>query len=319
MTMQISLQPPARSISVPPTRPHLPTPIAGATEGCFAISLGETDYRATHHVSSTGLKKMLRSPGHFQAYRRNPGADTAARRFGRAAHAWLLERRVFGEKFAVWDGTRTTADYRRFEAQNPGKTILNKSEWTRVQESVDALLQNTDFPLGLFIHGVKDGAGGVLEPAAETEFSIFWTDEETGVPCKVRLDAVRLADPMLAFDLKTTDDARKPAFSRQINQLHYDLQAAFYVEGLRRFTGKTCPFMIAALEDQDPYGSIFYALEEGGMMMDNGREKMRHALRTYARCSREGKWPVYQGMGVQEAELLPWMAYEPQGNARLAA
>jgi hypothetical protein len=55
------------------------------------------------------------------------------------------------------------------------------------------------------------------------------------------------------------------------------------------------------------------------MMMDNGREKMRHALRTYARCSREGKWPVYQGMGVQEAELLPWMAYEPHGNARLAA
>jgi hypothetical protein len=292
--------------------------LAGATPGCFAIrGLDDEKYhRQSSGISSTGLKKLLRSPAHYRAYAEALGdkaqSDTAARRFGRAAHAWLLEPDQFDSKFAVWSaGARRGKAYDEFEAQHAGRTILTKEEMLQVQGCVQALLANDDFPLQSFLHGVPGEGGALLEDPALAEFSIFWTDAETGVACKVRLDAVRLRSPMLAFDLKTTDDAREPAFMRQLMQLDYDLQAAFYVEGLERYTGAGCAFVFGVAEVNAPHASAFYVVGADSELMINGRRKMRHALALKASCDASGCYPGYRAGSVRELQLLPWMVFEP--------
>jgi hypothetical protein len=162
-----------------------------------------------------------------------------------------------------------------------------------------------------FLEGVRDSDGSTIEAPAETEFSIFWTDEATNVQCKVRLDALRLGAPVLAFDVKTTDDAREHSFTRQLMQLDYDLQAAFYVEGVRRFTGQACPFLFGAVEDDTPHGSNFFILSPGSDLMQNGRRKMRHALQLTAECERTGAFPGYRSGEIREPQLQPWMVFEP--------
>jgi hypothetical protein len=262
-------------------------------------------------ISSTGLKKMLRSPAHYRAYRNAKHTDTNARLFGRAVHAWLLENAVFNTKFAVWrGGDRRGNAYKEFEASHARLGILTEEQMVRVQGCVQALLENAEFPLRTFLEGVRDSDGTVIEAPAQTEFSVFWVDEATKVQCKVRLDALRLGAPVLAFDLKTTDDAREHAFTRQLMQLDYDLQAAFYVEGVRRFTGQTCPFLFAAVEVDAPHGSNFFILGPDSDVMQNGRRKMRHALQLMAECERTGTFAGYRSGGIREPQLQPWMVFE---------
>lgn len=290
--------------------------IEGATPGCYALPfLSDEDYhQRMGGVSSSGLKALLRSPAHYQAYKRQPNKDTDARRFGRAAHARLLEPLNFSKKFAVWDGGRRQgSDFERFKRKHKGKSFLTLAEMDAVDGCVQSLLDNPDFPLEAFLTGVRNEDGVSLMKPAVTEFSIFWTDERTGVLCKVRLDAARLEGEQerLAFDLKTTDDAREESFSRQIAQLHYDLQAAFYVEGIRRFTGRTCPFMFGAVETEDPHGSMFHALGPTSPFMQNGQEKVQYALDLMAKCNRSGDFPAYASRGVREPTMLPWMQFSP--------
>lgn len=286
--------------------------IEGATPGCYALPfLSDDDYhQRLGGVSSSGLKALLRSPAHYQAYKRKPNKDTDARRFGRAVHARLLEPLNFQKKFVVWDGGRRQGtDFERFKRKHKGKAVLTPADMEAVDGCVNSLLDNPDFPLETFLAGIRDADGTQLVKPAVTEYSIFWTDEKTGIQCKVRLDAAHLdVEQMLAFDVKTTDDAREDAFSVQMAQLHYDLQAAFYVEGIRRFTGRTCPFMFAAVEVDDPHGSLFHALGESSPFMENGRKKVRYVLDLMSRCQLTGEFPAYE-RGIREPTMLPWMQF----------
>ena len=313
----------ARTARTPAAAPSPPSRLVGATPGCYALRISDDEY---HHqapgISSTGLKQLLRSPAHYQAYLQERGSDSPARRLGRAIHAWVLEPHLFDQKFAVWRaGARRGRAYADFELAHRGKTILGEAEMRAVQGCAHALLNDKTFPLRGFLEGARDGLGQPLVAPAKTEFSIFWTDEATGVQCKVRLDAVRLEDPVIAVDLKSTDDARPEAFTRQLLRLHYDLQAAFYMEGVRRFTGRECPFIFAAVEADRPHGTAFYALSPNSDLMENGRRKVRHALGLKARCDRTGKFPGYGFTQVMEPVMAPWMAFEAaqEDEANLAA
>jgi hypothetical protein len=286
--------------------------IRGATPGCYAMHISDAEYHSTAPgVSSTGLKKLLRSPAHYRAYLEEKDDDTQSRRLGRAIHAWVLENHVFNDKFVVWrGGARRGKAFDTFEAANTGKTILTEADVLTVQGCGQALVNDPAFPVRGFLEGMQDSDGNQVVAPAKTEFSIFWTDEETGVQCKVRLDAVRLEEPVIALDLKSTDDARPHEFTRQMLRLDYDLQAAFYVEGVRRFVGHECPFIFAAVEIDKPHGTAFYALSPGHDMMENGRRKMRHALQIKARCERENRYPGYSFASVMEPAMAPWMAFE---------
>lgn len=288
--------------------------IPGAMPGCYAIAdLSDRDYHEVMEgVSTSGLKAMLRSPAHYQAYKRNGNNDTPSRRFGRATHAWVLEPAVFWDKFVVWNGGRRQGhDYDDFVEKHPNKTILTADEFVRVQGAGASILSNPDFPLKAYLFDQPDPSVTVRE------FSVFWEDPVTQVKMKARLDGGRLTSPLAsAFDLKTTDDAREHSFTRQIFDLHYDLQAAVYMEALFHFTGKYGPFILGAVEDKDPHGSNFFGLDpHGDDIVENGRKKMRAALRRYSESMQAGTWPSYPNRGIIKPTMHHWQQFYDNDEA----
>lgn len=312
--IQALLQATRPPVAATPRLAAVPTRrVDGASAGCYAVDLDEHAYhRGTAGISSTGLKQLMRSPAHYRAWAdtRSDG-DTAARRFGRAVHCRVLERPEFDRRHVVWHGVdRRAAGYKEFEQAHAARTILSADEMARVEGCEQALLSDSAFPLAGYLGGADDDGGHrVVEPAC-TEFTIVWVDDATGVTCKVRLDAVGF-DPLIALDLKTCGDARPGAFTRDIVRMNYDLQAAFYMEGLRRYTGREGTFVFAAVEGERPHGVAFYALAPDHDLMLNGARKFRHALDLYARCTATGRWPAYAFGRLIEPEMAPWMVFEP--------
>lgn len=250
--------------------------IPGVVPGCFHLDVSASEYHGlTDSVSCTGLKQILRSPAHFQDYLRRPGDDKP--NLGTALHAAALEQEFFLDTYRVYEERRGTKAYDAFVAENPGKIILNKTEWLKVYGMVRAMMEHEDFPLWQMLQ------------TCQREMSIFWTDEETGIQCRVRLDS--FLPGQMIFDLKTTNDARPHAFLRQAIDMDYDLQAAMYTEAVRRYTGKTLPFVFVAVEDDSPHGIWLHPADQS--VLDNGWKKFRRALSIYRQCLDTGKWPKY--------------------------
>jgi len=79
-------------------QPELRVP--GVTTGCYSMAATDENYhRKCIGASSSALKKLLRSPAHYKAYKAAKDQDSPARRFGRAVHAMCLEPETFDENF----------------------------------------------------------------------------------------------------------------------------------------------------------------------------------------------------------------------------
>jgi len=250
--------------------------VSGVAPGCFHMDIPSDEYhQLPDSVSCSGLKHLLRSPAHFQAYLEAP--DDGKPNIGTALHCAALEPEVFEATYTVFSGRRGTNVYKAFVEENKGKIILNEQEWIKVHGMLRAIMTHKEFPLWKALQ------------TAKREMSVFWTDEETGIQCRVRFDA--LCAPFANFDLKTTTDARPKHFLRQAIDLDYDLQAAMYTEAAHRFTGEVLPFIFVAVEEDAPNG--LWMLPAGQSMIDNGWKKFRRALDTYKRCQESGQWPGY--------------------------
>lgn len=257
--------------ATPPSVTH------GASPGCFHIAnMTNDDYHSLpDSVSCSGLKHLLRSPAHFQTYLDQTHDDKP--NLGSALHCLVLEGDVFNDTYIYFTGDRRGKVYNEFVAANPGKIILTEKEWITVHRMFKAVVTFADYPLWAALQSSK------------REMSVFWTDEETGVQCRVRFDA--LCAPYANFDLKSTTDARPEYFIKQAVRLDYDLQAAMYTEAARRFTGEILPFYFVAIEDAEPNG--VFLLEAGQSMIDNGWRKFRKALNLYKQCTSTKTWPGY--------------------------
>lgn len=262
--------------------------VAGVAPGCFHVDVPIEEYhQLPDSVSCSGLKHLLRSPAHFQEYL--DGSYDGKVNLGSALHCLVLEEDVFDKTYTVYSGRRGTNAFKAFAEENPGKQILSEQEWISVLGMQRALIQYDEFPLWRALRSAK------------REMSVFWTDEETGVQCRVRFDA--LSAPYAQFDLKTTTDARPEAFLKQAIRLDYDLQAAMYTEAARHYTGEILPFFFAAVEEDRPHGVWLH--EADSDMMDSGWNKFRHALQTYKQCRDTGKWPKYHN----SVSRLRWPHY----------
>lgn len=262
----------------------------GKTQGCYSMQMSNADYHADRrYLSSTGCKTLLRSPAHFQHYLHGPRKEaTAAQRLGSALHCAVLEPGRYLTDYRVFDGDRRGSTWTAFQAAHAGCEILTRTESQLVGGMRDALMECQAFPLAAL---VRNG---------DSEKSIFFVDEETGVPCKIRCDSV---SPHLILDLKTTDDARGESFSRQLMKLQYDLQAAMYQEGCRQFYGNRLPFYFVVVEIQPPHGVMVH--RAGETVLECGFRKWRKALSVYTECRETEIWPGY-AEAAHVLELPHW-------------
>lgn len=146
----------------------------------------------------------------------------------------------------------------------------------------------------------------------EAECTVTWTDEQTGVACKGRMDWL---DDCALVDLKTTRDIELRAFGRHCHTMQYHCQLAFYQMGLLA-NGIERLVKIIAVESEPPHDVAVYDLGEDALWA--GEVKVREALRLVAQCRKEKRWP---GCYPQTIELmLPGYAFptEDETDAALA-
>lgn len=269
-------------------------------ENVGLLSMPADQYHAHSAVGHSGLVRIMRSPAHYKEWADNPPEPTPAMVFGTAFHTALLEPDRFSQSYveAPKFDRRTKegkAAAEAWEAEHAGKTALTAEQMNAIEQMVASVKQHA-------------GAAGLLANGM-AEMSGFWSDPETGIECKCRPDWLAMAGETVTgiVDVKTCVDASADGFARAIATLGYDLQAAFYQDGLKAMTGRTIPFYFAAIEKDAPYAVAAYKASEE--VIEVGRAKYRGALQLLQWCRENDRWPAYQPNGEIETINLPrWAA-----------
>lgn len=253
-----------------------------------------TYHTDTSRISKSGLDLINRAPAHYYERYLNPNAnppkETPALIIGSAVHCAVLEPEEFGKRYAVGPRVdkRTKAGKEEWEAfliASEGLTCLDSETATlceRIMESV------RKFP-----------AAKYLLSGGKAEEPIYWTDEAIGVDCKARPDW--LTPENIIVDIKTTDDASPRGFAQSVRKYRYDVQAAFYWDGLEAATQRTCEgFFFIVVEKSPPFLCAVYYISNDDMQ--DAREKYQKNLLTYRMCKESGIWSGYSEI-VTKLEL----------------
>lgn len=253
------------------------------------------EYEAVNAVRWSDLKYMAVSP---LAYRHRVTAeptDSAAMLFGRAVHAAVLEPLSLADAFTVFDGPRRGAVWTEFRDANAGKDILTRPEWDRVLAVQAAVMA----------HPV---AAGLLSGPGENEVTVTWTDPETGLACKGRLDRLVTRPRPLIVDLKTTRTLDPRLFARSVAELRYCSQLGMYRDGVGIARGFKCGAVIVAAESEAPHDVGVFRVASDDLW--SGSDEYHALLAKLAECEASGEWPG-RFPERQELELPPW-AYADQ-------
>ena len=286
-------------------------------------------------VGHSSLVRIMRSPAHFQEYVTNPPQPSAAMAFGTAVHSAVLEPAAFASEYAVFDESQLDGSLQSLDDFKSAASELGIKVGKMKKEEIKDAIKAADIEsrfvfredaiarlyegkqiltptMMLAIHSIQasishhEGASRLLRHGM-AEMSGFWTDHESGLHCKCRPDWLVMADETITgiVDVKTCADASADTFARSIASFGYDLQAAFYQDGLKALTGKALPFYFIAVEKDGPHATAAYRASDE--MIETGRAKYRGALQLLRWCRDNNRWPAYQPNGeIETIELPRW-------------
>lgn len=199
--------------------------------------------------------------------------------------------RANGVEVTLWSDVQA-----EWLTNNGTRTVLTQEQWD-------------------MLHGMREAV--MAHPAAsalltmvpgQAELSVYWNDSETGALCRCRPDYWRQDD--LLVDLKTTEDASPEGFSKSIANYRYDVQAAYYLDGVNQATGrKPRQFVFIAVEKKPPYAVGVYTLDAETLML--GRAQYQSDLLKYSVCLANDNWPGY-GDKIQKISMPTWHANKNQ-------
>jgi hypothetical protein len=237
-----------------------------------------TYHSDTTHLSSSGLKLLLKDPAQFhkeyilgeRVYRKSAAFDE-----GTLVHSLILEPHLVESQYAVYPGARRTGkEYERFaQTVGPGKLIVTAAQMERAKELAQACASNSDC--------------GFLLSDGEAEHSMV--SQFMGVQLKARADYIQQSHRIIS-DVKTTS---KPTgcFAETIAEFDYDLSAALYakIAADNAGTKELFKFYWIVLSKADKGVSVVPASPED---MRQGLAKVELALMIYKHCKETGIWKM---------------------------
>ncbi len=252
----------------------------------------ELTYHSDSAFSYSQAKTLLDNPARYKWQLDNGGRpDTRAFDYGHAAHAKVLG---VGLDIAVIDANdwRTKAAKDAAEAARAaGQVPILRAEAARVDDMAAAIEAHPE-------------ARRILATKGTPEASISWTDKDTGVQCRGRVDYLaETAAGLVNVDYKTTTDASPTGFAKLAGRFRYHLQAATYEDGLRHITGDGAPCVLIAQEKEAPYLVGVYSFADWDL--DRGLDLWRDALDLLVKCRADDVWPGYPDTITQLA-LPSW-------------
>jgi hypothetical protein len=169
----------------------------------------------------------------------HPQTDTLDMRLGRAIHCAILEPEAYPKRWIV-AGPCAATKKDGGVCGSQGSLYLDGDWFCRVRghgpEGSGPLPEGVEVLTEADVETVKISAAAVAEHklAAKTlsgglpEHEIEWTEPETGIACRGRIDYLR---PSQVVDLKSTIEETVRAFERTVANRMYHAQLAWYHDG----------------------------------------------------------------------------------------
>lgn len=140
-------------------------------------------------------------------------------------------------------------------------------------------------------------ASAAFSQKGESELSIFWQDEESGLQLKCRPDFLPY-DCEDIPDYKTCASVNPETFYKDFLNYGYHIQAAMYREGIKSVTGKTVQsFFFVAQEKEPPYITQVYIPDMA--LIEHGRKAVKNALEVYSECEKTGIWKTFSDKVIE--------------------
>lgn len=249
-------------------------------------------YDEIRALNWSSLRHMATSPLEYRWRIDNPQPQTTAMLLGSAIHCRILEPGKFDARYALCEVRRNRRDnaFREWLDEHDGCDPLNPAEWAHVMGAADAVLA----------HRV---AAQMLEGTRREEL-LQWTDPDTGLECKGRLDAI---GPTQVVDIKTDRDPTPRSFNRHAAEMLIHGQMAFYHHGAlteRLIDGQTPPAIIAVAKTP-PYDVAVYQMVPEDLAA--GRTLCLRLMRRLEECAAADLWPGC-APDLQYLDLPPWAA-----------
>jgi hypothetical protein len=268
----------------------------------FVEAMPDAEYHGmSDRLSSTGIKALLRSPAHFRHERDHGREPTDAFDKGSVAHTLALGT---GWAIAVWDGDswagKEAQEFKR-QARDDNKIPIKREEYRQAEQMWDRLRRHP--------------AGRYFEPGTGiSEISLFWTDKETLIPCRARLDRLTLTDDgrPLIVDYKTCQDASPHGVQSSIAKFRYYVQQPFYQIAMQEagLDPDACSDFIFVFQETKPPHSVTVA-RLASSAVGVGHREVERAMEIYAHCDATGEWPDYTDTEI-EVDLPRWKYYEQE-------
>jgi len=257
--------------------------------------IGEDAYHSGAQVSISTLKEFAK-PGGPARVKGAPPKDTKSLRFGSLIHDTILLPDQVSRLYHVVDLKQLNPDHKAYKIEEEralGRTIVKRTDYDEARRIRDAVMKHTT-------------AAEILSGELQTEQSIYWVDEETGLPCRGRTDIMR-SDIRVLADLKSCINASQIDFGKTIVDYAYDWQHSFYEDGVSAVPNGFIPdaFIFIAVEKEEPYLTATWEIPKYDI--DEARLEVRAALDRFAECIRTDEWPGYS----QNLEQLPLPSRRP--------
>lgn len=182
------------------------------------LDMSDADYFADPALDQSQLKAFLANDRDWAYQRLNPGAEepTPAMKFGTAFHAYMLG----------------TGDVVAPTGELAGKSAATKAykEWKAEQEAAGRIVvtaKDMQTLTRMRDNFTRDAERTAILENGYHERVIMWTDTETGIRLKAKLDLIP-RDTDYIVDLKTCADASATGFAKAAYDHRYDIQAEFY-------------------------------------------------------------------------------------------
>ena len=261
----------------------------------FKDGLPDEAYRIVDAWSSTDVRAVLKSARRGIASRRGEIEEKEGQLQGSLNHCLVLTPELFDKEYILMEpGQRRSPREKKFqELLETGRIPVKPEEVTKASRIADAVHSD---PLWQ----------GITEPGCVRERSWFWTDEETGVPCKARTDGfVEGERRNLLLDLKPApgdEDFGKFCFRKG-----YHIQAAWYARGVKAVTGKPCDFMVVSVSDiLEVNFDLLCVAEAMTNMHQLAEQEIQKALERIKLCTELDEWPSRNDGRVQTLEPPRW-------------
>jgi len=243
------------------------------------------DYHADPAIGASMIEDFYRSrrlfEGRYVTKKIPPKKRTAAMELGTLVHMRVLEPTRYGAEVIVASADAPDRRSRNYwadlEEQNEGKHIITHATGCEVEAIAESVLS-------------KRWARRLLASDGQPEFSIFWTDQETGLNLKCRVDWFA----GICLDLKTTADPSPANYARTLVNLGYHRKLAHYCAGISAYTGEDATLLHIAAGTEPPYACGAYEIDDRDMWDHRtpslGQKQWRQILRDLAECYATNDW-----------------------------